>query len=173
VVVSVVDNPELGLALGAIDYFVKPVEARELISRLNRFNLKHKAADGSMRVLVVDDEAANRSWLARALEPAGFTVLPASGGREAIDLAKSLKPDLVLLDLMMPEVTGFDVVEALRADPETRETPIMVLTATNLTEDDKRSLNGRVSKILSRKSVASSDIVGLLKRVVAHRNGGA
>ncbi len=171
VVVSVVDNPELGLALGAIDYFVKPVEAKELIARLNRFNFKDRGADGEVRVLVVDDEEANRSWLARALEPAGFTVLPASGGREAIDLAKSLKPDLVLLDLMMPEVTGFDVVEALRADPETRETPIMVLTATNLTEDDKRSLNGRVSEILSRKSVASADIVGLLKRVVAHRNG--
>jgi len=172
VVVSVVDNPELGLALGAIDYFVKPVETKELIARLNRFNLKEKTADGQVRVLVVDDEAANRNWLARALEPAGFTVLPASGGREAIDLAKSQKPDLVLLDLMMPEVTGFDVVEALRADPETRETPIMVLTATNLTEADKRSLNGRVSEILSRKSVASSDIVGLLKRIVAHRNAG-
>jgi len=72
---------------------------------------------------------------------------------------------------MMPEVTGFDVVEALRADPETREPPIMVLTATNLTEEDKRSLNGRVSQILSRTSVGSSDIVGLRKRVVAHRNG--
>jgi CheY-like chemotaxis protein len=72
---------------------------------------------------------------------------------------------------MMPEVTGFDVVEALRADERTRETPIMVLTAMNLTEADKRLLNGRVSEILSRGSVASSDIVGLLRRVVAHRNG--
>jgi signal transduction histidine kinase/CheY-like chemotaxis protein len=171
VVVSVVDNPELGLALGAIDYFVKPVESKELIERLNRFNFKERNADGEVRVLVVDDEPANRTWLARALEPAGFTVLPASGGREAIDIAKTMKPDLVLLDLMMPEVTGFDVVEALRADPSTRETPIMVVTATNLTEADKRSLNGRVSEILSRGSVGSSDIVGLLKRVVAHRNG--
>ena len=170
VVVSVVDNPELGMALGAIDYFVKPVEAKELIARLNRFNLTERT-DREVRVLVVDDEAANRTWLTRALEPAGFTVLPASGGREAIDLAKSMKPDLVLLDLMMPEVTGFDVVEALRADPATRETPIMVLTATNLTEADKRSLNGRVSEILSRKAIGSSDVVGMLKRVVAHRSG--
>jgi signal transduction histidine kinase/CheY-like chemotaxis protein len=171
VVVSVVDNPELGMALGAIDYFVKPVEAKELIARLNKFNFTHSAGNGEFRVLVVDDEPANRQWLAKALEPAGFTVLPASGGREAIDMAKSLKPDLVLLDLMMPEVTGFDVVEALRADEATRETPIMVLTATNLTAADKRLLNGRVSKILSRSSVGSSDIVGLLRRVVAHRNG--
>jgi signal transduction histidine kinase/CheY-like chemotaxis protein len=171
VVVSVVDNPELGLALGAIDYFVKPVEAPELIARLNRFDLRHGKSNGQVRVLVVDDEPANRHWLTKALEPAGFTVLPASGGREAIEMAKSLKPDLVLLDLMMPEVTGFDVVEALRADETTRETPIMVLTAVNLTEADRRHLNGRVSEILSRGSVASADIVGLLRRVVAHRNG--
>ena len=72
---------------------------------------------------------------------------------------------------MMPEVTGFDVVEALRADEATREVPIMVLTATNLTEADKRLLNGRVSQILSRSSVANTDIVGLLRRVVTNRNG--
>ena len=170
VVVSVVDNPELGLALGAIDYFVKPIEARELIARLNLLRVK-KPNGGEVRVLIVDDEAANRHWLTKALEPAGFTVLPASGGREAIEMAKSLKPDLVLLDLMMPEVTGFDVVEALRADESTRETPIMVLTASNLTKADKRHLNGRVSEILSRGSVGSADIVGLLRRVVAQRNG--
>jgi len=170
VVVSVVDNPELGLALGAIDYFVKPIEARELIARLNLLRVK-KPNGGEVRVLIVDDEAANRHWMTKALEPAGFTVLPASGGREAIEMAKSLKPDLVLLDLMMPEVTGFDVVEALRADESTRETPIMVLTASNLTKADKRHLNGRVSEILSRGSVGSADIVGLLRRVVAQRNG--
>jgi len=168
VVVSVVDNPELGLALGAIDYFVKPVDAQVLIHRLNEFGLK---GGDEVRVLVVDDEPANRMWLANALEPAGFTVLPAAGGREAIEMAKSEKPDFVLLDLMMPDVTGFDVVEALRADASTRETPILVLTAANLTEADKLILNGRVSEILKRGTVASSDIVGLLKRVVAHRNG--
>ncbi len=171
VVVSVVDNPELGLALGAIDYLVKPIDANELVQRLNRFNLNRASGMDELRVLVVDDEAANRTLLTRALEPAGFTVVPASGGREAIELAKTVKPDLVLLDLMMPEVTGFDVVEALRADAATRDTPIMVITATNLTEADKRLLNGRVSQILSRGSVATTDIVGLLKRVVARRNG--
>jgi signal transduction histidine kinase/DNA-binding response OmpR family regulator len=170
VVVSVVDNPELGLALGAIDYFIKPVNANVLIERLRQFGLR--SGQDEVRVLVVDDEPANRTWLAKALEPAGFTVLPAAGGREAIEMAKTQRPDFVLLDLMMPEVTGFDVVEALRADAATRETPILVLTAANLSEADKRMLNGRVSDILKRGSVATSDIVGLLKRVVAHRNGG-
>jgi len=171
VVVSVVDNPELGMSLGAIDYFVKPVDGRLLLNRLNGFNLGRTPGKDEIRVLVVDDEAANRSWLAKTLEPAGFTVVPASGGREAIHLAKTTKPDFVLLDLMMPEVTGYDVVEALRADEATRDVPIMVLTASHLSEADKKFLNGRVSKILSRGSVANKDIVGLLKRVVAHKNG--
>jgi len=172
VVVSVVDNAELGLALGAIDYFVKPIEAKELIARLNLLKVKKPNGDGEVRVLIVDDEPANRHWLVKALEPAGFTVLPATGGKEAIEMARALKPDLVLLDLMMPEVTGFDVVEALRADPSTRDVPIMVLTASNLTDADKRQLNGHVSEILSRQSVGSSDVVAMLRRVVAHRNGG-
>jgi signal transduction histidine kinase/CheY-like chemotaxis protein len=169
VVVSVVDNPELGIALGAIDYFVKPIDGKELVRRLGSFHLVKPNGGEAPRVLVVDDQAANRHWLAKTLEPAGFTVIPAAGGREAISLAKSMRPDYVVLDLMMPEVTGFDVVEALRADESTRDVPIMVLTAMNLTEEDKRVLNGRVSQVLSRGSVGTSDIVGLLKRVV--RNG--
>jgi len=172
VVVSVVDNPELGIALGAIDYFVKPVNASALVERLDRFDAPHAQGNRKVRVLVVDDEPANRTLLTEALEPAGFTVMTASGGRDAIKIAKRSKPDLVLLDLLMPDVNGFDVVEALRADDKTRDTPIMVLTAANLTEADKRQLNGRVSQILSRGSVATSDIVGLLKNVVAQRNGG-
>ena len=173
VVVSVVDNPELGMSLGAIDYFVKPVDGRLLVNRLNQFHLDRKPGQEEIRVLVVDDEAANRTWLTRTLEPAGFTVVPASGGREAIELAKTARPDFVLLDLMMPEVTGYDVVEALRADEATRDVPIMVLTASHLSAADKKLLNGRVSSILSRRTIANSDIVGLLKRVVvAHRNGG-
>ena len=171
IVVSVIDNPELGIALGAMDYFVKPVDGRELVRRLNRFNFKRTLGKEEVRVLIVDDEMPNREWLNRTLAPAGFTVLSASGGREAIEMAKSEKPDLVLLDLMMPEVTGFDVVEELRSHEDTREMPIMVLTAMNLSEADKRHLNGRVSDILSRGSVGASDIVELLKRVVAHHNG--
>jgi len=172
VVVSVVDNPELGIALGAIDYFVKPVNASALVERLDRFDAPRAPGNRKVRVLVVDDEPANRTLLTEALEPAGFTVMTASGGRDAIKIAKRSKPDLVLLDLLMPDVNGFDVVEALRADDKTRDTPIMVLTAANLTEVDKRQLNGRVSQILSRGSVATSDIIGLLKNVVAQRNGG-
>jgi CheY-like chemotaxis protein/anti-sigma regulatory factor (Ser/Thr protein kinase) len=166
IVVSVVDNPELGIALGALDYFVKPVPAEELMSRLAKFKVGHKGGRNT-EVLVVDDEAANREWLRRLLEPAGFSVILASGGQEAIDIARSNPPDLVMLDLMMPHVTGFDVVEALRANPSTQNIPIMVLTAKTLTDSDIRQLNGHVSTILRRGSTGSSDLLSLLKQVVA------
>src|SRR5579859_2020068 len=171
VVVSVVDNPELGKALGALDYFVKPVDGKLLVDRLRQLKLKPAVEGAATSVMVVDDEPANRNWLMRILEPAGFEVIEASGGREAIELAKARPPDLVLLDLMMPEVTGFDVVEALRADPKTSQTPIMILTARHLTETDKRHLNGHVSTILSRGSVGAADLLGLLKQVVDKANG--
>ena len=167
VIVSVVDNKQLGAALGAVDYFVKPVHAKELLARLKDFELKRSEKQQDVRVLVADDEPANRSWLKEVLEPAGFRVEAASGGREAIEMARSQKPDLLLLDLMMPEVSGFDVVEALRADQATRELPIMVLTAANLNEADKAHLNGRVLSILSRASTEAGDLVGLLGRVTA------
>ncbi|HYR47727.1 MAG TPA: response regulator, partial [Candidatus Polarisedimenticolia bacterium] len=171
VMVSVVDNPELGKALGALDYFVKPVDGKLLVDRLSRLKLKAAVEGAATSVMVVDDEPANRQWLARILEPAGFEVIEASGGREAIELAKARPPDLVLLDLMMPEVTGFDVVEALRADPKTSQTPIMILTARHLTEADKRHLNGHVSTILSRGSLGAADLLGLLQQVVGKANG--
>ena len=171
VIVSVVDNPELGKALGALDYFVKPVDGKLLVERLKRFKPKTAIEGAATSVMVVDDEPANRHWLMRILEPAGFEVIEASGGRQAIELAKARPPDLVLLDLMMPEVTGFDVVEALRADPSTAQTPIMILTARHLTEADKRHLNGHVSTILSRGSVGAADLLGLLQQVVDKANG--
>jgi signal transduction histidine kinase/CheY-like chemotaxis protein len=173
VVISVVDTPELGLALGAMDYFVKPVIAKDLIARLGKFNLTRNVAGDKAEVLVVDDEAANREWLSGILEPAGFNVVTASGGAQAIDLARSRKPDLLLLDLMMPEVSGFDVVQALRADPTTRQLPIMVLTAKDLTSADKRHLNGQVSTILRRGSTGANDLIVMLNEIIAQRAGAA
>jgi CheY-like chemotaxis protein len=167
VVVSVVDNPELGMALGALDYFVKPIDGAAFLKSLSRFNFRRATGRDEFRVLVVDDEPANREMLAEILEPAGFTVISAAGGQEAIDMASDSLPDLVLLDLLMPEVTGFDVVEALRANHTTHDTPIMVLTAKDLTESDKRQLTGQVSTILNRRSTGASDLLGMLRQVVS------
>jgi signal transduction histidine kinase/DNA-binding response OmpR family regulator len=169
IVVSVVDDPALGTALGALDYFVKPVEAKALVSRLSNFNFSRRSKGRQTRVLVVDDEVANRDWLKNVLEPAGFGVTIATGGREAIKLAKSGKPDLIMLDLLMPGINGFDVVEALSGSQATRAIPIMVLTAKNLTAADIAQLNGRVSTILRRGSTGSMDLLAQLQLVLNQR----
>ncbi len=169
VVVSVVDNPALGRALGALDYFVKPVDRTALLSRLSQYRFSTTAKDEPVRVLVVDDEPANLDVVEGLLKPAGFGVLRAASGQEGIDMATSEVPNLVLLDLMMPGLTGFDVVEALRGKEATRSIPIMVLTAKELTDADKSALNGQVSAIFQRNSVAGTELTAWLRGIVAKR----
>jgi PAS domain S-box-containing protein len=169
VVVSVIDNPALGRALGAFDYFVKPVDGKALLSRLSEYTFTTNVETETVRVLVVDDEQANLDLLEALLKPAGFGVLTARSGREGIDMARSQMPNLILLDLMMPGLTGFDVVEALRADQATRSIPIMVLTAKTLTEADKKALNGQVAAIFERDSVAGTELTAWLRSIVAER----
>jgi CheY-like chemotaxis protein len=169
VVVSVIDNPSLGRALGALDYFVKPVDGKALLSRLGQYTFTTKVKSEKVQVLVVDDEEANLDLMEGLLKPAGFGVIRAGGGKEGIELAKSQVPSLILLDLMMPEVTGFDVVEALRAEEATRAIPIMVLTAKVLTADDKKALNGQVAAVFERNSVAGTEVTAWLRGIVAKR----
>ena len=169
-IVTVVDNPALGRALGALDYFVKPVDRSALLSRLDQYTFTTKVKHGDIRVLVVDDEPANVEALVALLEPAGFKVLTARGGKEGIDMARHNRPDLILLDLLMPEVTGFNVVEALRADEATRAIPIMVLTAKELNAEDKRALNGYVAAVFQRNSVGGAELVEWLRGLVAKRH---
>ncbi len=169
-VVSIVDNRGLGLALGAIDYFVKPIDSKALLSRLNQYSFTDDVRGGPVRVLVVDDEPANLDVAEGLLTPAGFQVLRAGGGKEGIEKARSDRPGLILLDLMMPGVSGFDVVEALRADESTRSIPIMVLTAKELTEEDKRVLNGQVDAIFRRNSVAGTELDQWLRGIIAKRH---
>ncbi len=169
IVVSVVDNPALGTALGALDYFVKPVEAKELISRLTNYGFNRNGDGPKTSVLVVDDESANLELMKQLLEPAGFTAILAGGGKEAIELARSQKPDVVMLDLVMPEVDGFDVLEALSEHETTRSIPVIVLTAKHLSAGDMDDLNGRVATILRRGSTGTKELLGQLRAVLNKR----
>jgi CheY-like chemotaxis protein len=169
VVVSVIDKATLGRALGALDYFVKPVDGKALLSRLSQYAFTTRVKSDPMRVLVVDDEPANLDLLEALLQPAGFGVLRAGGGREGIEIARSEMPSLILLDLSMPGVSGFDVVEALRAEESTRSIPIMVLTAKTLSEGEKAALNGEVAAIFQRNSVAGTELTAWVRGILAKR----
>jgi CheY-like chemotaxis protein len=166
IIASVADDRELGYALGATDYFVKPVERDALLARLDSFAFMRRARYSEIVVLVVDDEPDSANLLEAMLTPAGFTVVKAGGGAEGIELARERLPDLVLLDLMMPDVSGFDVVDAFRAEPRLQEVPILVITAKTITDEDKRRLNGRVTALLQKGAFAAVDLVEWLDRTL-------
>jgi len=166
VIVTVVDERNVGLALGAVDYFVKPIEREALIARLDRHTFTTKVKARRMQVLAVDDDPAALTMIDAALSPLGFAVRRAASGREGLDLATELRPDLVICDLLMPEIDGFEVVARLHEDPATSAIPILVLTAHELTESDKARLNGRVLGVVDKGESAARGLRDWLSQVI-------
>jgi len=150
VLVSIVADRNKGIALGAAAVMQKPVSREELHESLVRLGLAPLAPDETLTVLVVDDDPKAVELTALRLVDLASTILRAFGGREAIEIARRKLPDLIVLDLMMPFVSGFDVVAALREDPRTARIPILVVTAKPITADDRVRLNDYVSTIMQK-----------------------
>ena len=180
VVVTMMDDRNLGYALGATDYLTKPVD-RDRLGRLLRKYLRAPnrgdtpsgaalAASGEAvpTVLVVDDEAEARALLARALAREGCAVIEAENGRVALDTLETTTPSLVLLDLMMPEMDGFQFLEALRAKDATRHIPVLVVTAKDLTLEDRVRLTGHVEAVLHKGAYDREDLLRTVRDLVQH-----
>lgn len=169
VIVSIVADARKGFFLGASAVLQKPVARDELIKSLQ--NLGLAKASRVLKVLVVDDDAKAVDLLSAYLAEPGYTVLRAYGGEEAIATAKRERPDLLVLDLLMPEVNGFDVVEALKNSPETASIPIVVVTAKILTREDHVTLNGFVAAILEKASFNHAHFINEVQRVLKKPRG--
>ncbi|HET9205490.1 MAG TPA: response regulator [Burkholderiaceae bacterium] len=169
VVVSVVADSSKGFSLGAALVLQKPIERDALLHGLDRLGLK-PAPGREVTVLVVDDDPAAIELLATQLRQNRYAVLAAHGGRAGIELAQRHRPDLIALDLEMPEVNGFDVVEALKSSPETARIPIVVVTAQNLTVADRTRLNGHISDIVGKSQFSAERFVGEVQRALARRS---
>jgi hypothetical protein len=144
--VTMTDDRETGYALGATEFLTKPIERGRLVQMLERY-----AQAGSQRcVLVVDDQPENRETLRRILEKEGWQVGEAENGRVALDRVATHHPSLILLDLMMPVMDGFEFVMELRKVEAWREIPIIVVTARDLTEEDRSRLSGEVVGLIQK-----------------------
>jgi GAF domain-containing protein/DNA-binding response OmpR family regulator len=170
IVVSMVDERGKGFALGAADYLVKPARRETLIAAVRRLT-QSPAAGGAATVVAIDDDPLALELVAAVLEPAGYRVLRATGGEAGLALIVRERPNLVILDLTMPEVDGFAVVERLRADPTTASLPVIVLTALAMTPAEKARLNGRVSHLARKGEFSRQEFEALVRRQLAPAGG--
>ncbi len=167
VMVTIADQKPLALALGAADYLTKPVDRTRLSTVLHRYVRR----DGDRPVLVVDDDEAVRLTLQRALEKDGWRVRTAMHGRDALARVTDTAPALILLDLMMPEMDGFAFLEALRVEPAHADIPVVVLTAKDLTAEDRQRLSGGVARIVPKGGGASEALLAEVRRQLDQRSG--
>jgi signal transduction histidine kinase/DNA-binding response OmpR family regulator len=169
ILISITDDRNLGYALGASEYLTKPVDWDRLGAVLHRH--AHEGEDSL--ALVVDDEAQARDVLRRGLERAGWRVAEAENGRAALECMADASPQLILLDLMMPEMDGFEFVAKLREHESWRSIPVILITAKDITPDDRKRLEGGVSRILQKGSYGREDLLAEIRRLVSVRTGTA
>jgi GAF domain-containing protein/CheY-like chemotaxis protein len=160
IMLTIVDDRNLGYALGASDYLTKPIDRERLVTVLKQHRRDRP-------VLVVDDDAEVRQLLRRMLESEGFAVVEAENGRVALERLGGGSPSLILLDLMMPEMDGFEFVTELRRHEGWRAIPIVVITARDLSRDDRERLNGHVEKILQKGTYDRDRLLAEVRELVA------
>jgi PAS domain S-box-containing protein len=168
-IISIVADHAKGFALGAAGVMQKPISRQELYEALVGLGLFPLANGKSLKVLVVDDDPKAVELIAVRILGLASTVLRAYGGREAIDAARRELPDLIVLDLMMPEVNGFDVVSALIQDPATAAIPVIVVTAKHITLEDRAKLNGYVTAIMEKADFDRDRFIAEVRRAMAGR----
>ena len=157
---TIVDDRNLGYAHGAAEYLTKPIDRERLVTVLTKYRR-------DLPVLVVDDDATLRQLLRRMLEPEGYTVVEAENGRVALERLREMAPSVILLDLMMPEMDGFEFVAELRRQEKWRGIPVVVITARDLSREDHERLNGYVERILQNSAHGRDELLAEVRELVA------
>ncbi|MDP2793552.1 MAG: response regulator [Sulfurisoma sp.] len=165
VMLTIVEEHNLAHALGAAEYLVKPVDRSRLIGTLERFCQKHVEHS----VLLVEDDLITREMIQRMLNKDGWTVALAGNGLEGLEQMAKRRPELILLDLMMPEMDGFQFLEELEKREDWRDIPVVVMTAKELSREDRDFLNGHVDRILRKGACQREDLVSSVRDLVFAR----
>jgi PAS domain S-box-containing protein len=167
VMMTIMNETEMGYVLGASEYLTKPIERDRLTALLQ----KYRVADQEAAVLVVEDDEATRHVVRRTLAKQGWTVAEAENGRVALEQLARHKPALILLDLMMPEMDGFEFLAELRKNEAWQSVPVVVLTSKDLSPDERHLLSGNVEKILQKGAYGREALLRELRKVVAQYAG--
>jgi signal transduction histidine kinase/CheY-like chemotaxis protein len=161
IICSVVQDQDTGFSLGASDYLTKPILEEDLVAALARL---HRP---SGHILVIEDQPKDVTWMTRILqEEGGYRVSAAGTGEKGLEILRQDPPDLLILDLLLPGMDGFDVLAEIKGDPLTRTLPIIVVTAKDLTEEDQSRLNGRMDALLHKGLFRTEDLLSDVARVL-------
>jgi len=162
IMVSMADDRNMGFALGAAGYLTKPVDAQRLGGMMHNFRKPAYV----QTVLIVEDDPATRDVLRRTVEKEGWQVREAVNGRVGLECLAAGVPDLILLDLMMPEMDGFTFMQQLRLRPDARLVPVLVITAKDITAEDRQRLSGQAAKILQKGTTSREELVKEIRALV-------
>jgi PAS domain S-box-containing protein len=164
IMVTVVDEPKIGLALGAAEYLVKPVDKDVLLDTVRRHI--GPGSSGPATVLVVEDETGTRELLKEVLESDGYIPVLASNGKEALENIARISVSAILLDLIMPEMDGFELLLHLKEDPGLRNIPVLVLTAKDLTDNEIEMLRHETISLFQKDREWKKQLLADLHRAV-------
>jgi CheY-like chemotaxis protein len=168
VVVTIVNDKSLGYTLGATDYMTKPIERERLLAMLEKYRPVSGSQTGAVAplILTIDDDAVMREMLRRTLEKEGWVVAEADNGQAGLEQITVQRPDIILLDLMMPTMDGFDFVAALRQQETSRTIPIVVVTAKELSREEGQRLNSHVEKILQKGAFKREQLLAEVRDLI-------
>lgn len=165
VIISIVADTNRGLSLGASAILQKPISQQMLTDALATLGFE-QGQDETLNVLVVDDDPRSVEIIANYLHRSGCTAIRTYGGRDGVATALRLQPDLIVLDLMMPDMSGFEVVEILKSDSRTARIPVLVVTAKQIVDADRRMLNGHVMQIIEKSEFNHGRFISEVRRVM-------
>ena len=163
IMLTMMDQKNLGYALGAADYMTKPVDRERLAALLKRYQCEDREP---CLILIVEDNAPTRELMRRMLEKEGWTVVQARNGHEGLARVAENQPALILLDLMMPEMNGFEFLAELRQREEWRSIPVVVVTAKELTADERTRLQGQVEKLVQKGAYSRDELLAEVRDLV-------
>ncbi len=164
IMLTMVNDKSIGYALGATDYMTKPVDRTRLAALLSKYRCLE--GSGPCPVLLVEDDEETRDMMCSMLEKEGWDVSQAGNGRVALEQVAARRPQLILLDLMMPEMDGFEFARRLRENPDWRDIPVVVLTAKDITDEDRARLNGRVATVLQKGAYSREALLREVRELV-------
>jgi CheY-like chemotaxis protein len=158
VMLTMLEDRTKAYSLGATDYLVKPIDRDQLREVVTR----HLSPGSARSALLIDDDENVRDLVSRSLADAGWEVVEAGNGQVGLERLTQARPSVILLDLMMPVMDGFDFLLAKHASEEWRDIPVVVMTAKDLTEDDRRLLSGRVEQVFEKDAQSLERLTSLV-----------